>query len=155
MATDVGARIRAKFPLDEAVVEVWAGKLNCWSCEREPRIISGIYVFVGRHLSRFNLAEIGELDLFEPIRAGLGALAEDHRLGWRFSKARDRQWLCNGCVHCGAELGEYLDFDDWAFKEKVCSFAVVLDAKWRQAILDPEEARERAKAVLPPDIPLG
>ena len=129
MPSDTGARIRAKFPLDEALVEVFAGRLNCWKCERETPILSGVRVRIGEEWSRFNLAELGEFDQFESLREGLGPIAAHHRIERRFSATRGRDFLCNGCLFCGALLGEYLDFEGWAFAHRLCTFPVRLDEK--------------------------
>ena len=145
MGDDISARVRAKFPLDEAMLEVWAGQIDCHQCGRECPIIAGFRVFVGGHVSSFNLAELGEFELDNATWLILGPIAKAHRIDWRESKARNGQVLCCSCPACDAILGEQLDIGDWAYRVNLGSVAQPL-AMWRRAIFEPGDERERAKA---------
>ena len=146
MSTDIAARIRAKFPLDEAVADVWAGKLNCTWCGRECPIIVGVRVTVGGYSTFFNLVELG---VFEQEKWLCGILGREitgrHRIWWRWSEARKRDLLSNGCPWCDDILGEHLDIGEWACREKLGSTTVELDMMWRKALFEPGDKRERAK----------
>ena len=147
MASDIGARVRAKFPLDEIPAEVWAGTTECESCGRETRFVSGLEVGLGKWGDRFSLAELGEYEgLFDSICKALESLIVEYRIARRPSLARGRWCLSNGCTHCGAFIGEYEDFDQWADKEKVHAFRLRLDENWRRAMIEFGDESRYARA---------
>lgn len=147
MTSDIKARIRARFPLDEAWAEVWTGRIHCPSCGRETRFVSSIQIEHGRWSNRFSLAELGMFgDLFDSLCEPLLPLIFEFRIARRPSVARGRWCLSNGCTHCGAFIGEYENFDDWADKEMVETVPVRLDAAWRRAMLEEGDERKWARA---------
>jgi hypothetical protein len=152
MPTDIATLIRTKFPLDEAVAEVWTGTLECARCKRDCSIVAGIRVSIGGYRSFFNLAELGEFQLERDVCAVLGPIAEAHRLGWQPSEARGRALFCNGCPDCGAILGEHVDLGAWACREKLGAFPIPLHMMWRRAVFEQGDQREAAKAGLPPGV---
>jgi hypothetical protein len=155
MTTDIGARVRAKFPLDTAVAELWAGKLPCDWCKRECPIVVGVRLPVGRCETFLNLAEIGAFELEREVCAVLGPIARAHSIGWRESRSRGCQVLANGCPHCGEMLGERHDPGPWACREKIGDFGVELGLMWRRAMFAPGDRRERVKAEFPEGVAGG
>ena len=128
--------LRAKFPIDEAWIEVWEGVTRCEACGRETRFLSSVQVD-GPLRDRFSLAELGAIEgLFDTICEPLLPYIVAYRIAKRPSLARGRWCLSNGCMHCGAFIGEYDDFDAWADKARVETFPLRLDAEWRRAMLE-------------------
>jgi hypothetical protein len=155
MPTDIGARVRAKFPIDEALVEAWKGELPCPQCKRMCSIIAGFRVRIGALAACFNLAELGALDLHRTAWHMLGPVAKAHGIGWQQSEARRGEVLCNACPHCRAAIGAELHIGEGAYR-------VMLGARmqplglWRWALFEPGNERKRAAArLLPvgPDFP--
>lgn len=149
MATDIGARVRAKFSLDTGAAELWAGKLPCDRCKRECSIVVGVRLWVGLCETFLNLAEIGAFELANEICAVLGPIARAHKIAWRESRSRGRQVLANCCPHCGEMLGDRLDAGPWACAKKIGDFEVELHVMWRRAMFAPGDRRERVKAGFP------
>ena len=155
MQTDISARVRAKFPLDTAEGELWAWRVLCPGCGSVALVVTGIWVMVGPPTpsgmvlrSRFSLAELGEFGgLFESIMERIAPAVEKCRIARRFSPARGRYLLSNGCRRCGFLLGQYFDMDEVWDKRRIGAFAVPLDEHWRRAVVergDLERARARA-----------
>ena len=135
-----------KFPIDEAWIEVWEGVTSCEACGRETRFLSSIQV-EGPLQDRFSLAELGAIEgLFDTICEPLLPYIVAYRIAKRPSLARGRWCLSNGCMHCGAFIGEYEDFDSKADEERVETFPLQLDAEWRRAMLDYTDARKWCRA---------
>ena len=149
MKSDIAARVRAKFPLDEAVAEVWMGKLDCERCNRQCSIVVGVRVSIGRYETFFNLAELGEFQVERELCAALGPIAKAHFIDWRDGPSRGGQVLSNGCPRCRSMLGETQDLGPWACREKIGSFEFELSAMWRRAIFAPGDERERVRAQRP------
>ena len=126
----------------DTVVSVQAGPLLCWSCRAETQIVTGIEVDVGPDKYRFTVPELdAHPDLFESVRGripdglGIGVIKR------RYSKARKRIYLSNGCVRCDALMGELIEHHAW-YEKTVCEFETRIDESWRRAIRQHEEDLE-------------
>jgi len=147
MDADLSARVRAKFPIDDAWGEAWEGCIACWSCGRETRFLSSVRIVVGVHEVRFSLAELGAYEgLFDSICDPLLPFVVDYRIARRPSLSRQRWCLSNGCMHCGAFIGEYENFDDWADRRRVETFPVNMDERWRRTMLEPGDELKWSRA---------
>jgi hypothetical protein len=149
MTSDVSARVRALFPLDEATAEVWTGKLGCDWCRLECSVVVGVRVSVGRYETFFSLAELGQFQLEREVCAALGPIARAHVIDWRDSPSRGNQVLSNGCPQCRSMLGETVDLGPWACREKIGAFTLELCAMWRRAMFAPGDERERVRVRYP------
>ena len=146
-----GGRLRFGLPLGVAAgVSVRAGRLDCWSCGAETRIVTGIDVDVGPNAYGFSVPDLGDHpDLFEiisrhlPSSLGLGPVER------RFSKTQGRSYLSNGCANCGALIGEFFEHDAWEDQAEVCRFSVRIDERWRRAIRG-NDGYEEGWGVYPP-----
>ena len=139
MTSNVSARVRAKFPLDEAMLEVWAGRLPCPRCRHDCSIIAGFRLRIGELVSDFNLAELGALDLHRAAWFILGPLARAHGIDWQESRSRG-QVLANACPKCRAAVGAELDLGAGAYRVRLGSAMQPLDS-WRQALFEMQDGK--------------
>ena len=84
---------------------------------------------------RFTVPDLdAHLDLFERVRGripdslGIGSIKR------RYSNTQKRSYLSNGCVRCGALMGEFYESHAWDDEETVCEFQTRMDENWRAAI---------------------
>lgn len=118
-----------------ATVSLRAGPLDCWDCGCETTIITGIDLIVGPECWQLSVADFDKFpDLFDTLRRripdalGIGAIKS------RFGRTQGRSYLSNGCVHCDALIGQFLEHPAWARQESIGAFPVQLTARWRQAV---------------------
>lgn len=131
----------------KARIGVRAGKMSCWSCGSDTRIITGVFLFVGPHEFKFSIPDLGEYpDACDQVLRRLPENLGIGRIKRRFSRTQKRAYLSNGCAHCDAIVGEFHEHDAWPDQEVYETFTQIDDG-WLRALND--EASDLGWAVYP------
>ena len=109
-------------------VSVWVGSLSCWRCSSDTKIITRLEASCGPYKGDLCIPTLGEKpglarEVCKNLPEGLGI----GDIKPRYSKTQGRKYLSNGCVHCGALIGEFYEHDAWDAQETVCEFSIRID----------------------------
>ncbi|TCU15104.1 competence protein CoiA [Rhizobium sullae] len=133
-----GSRLRFGVPLGvSATAAIRVGTTQCWnsSCRQETRIVTGIDIQFGPHVSTFSVSELGKYpDLFEMVVSRLPADPAIGRLKMRFSKTQERSYTSNGCFRCDSLIGEHFEIHARYSEDVMSLFPIHIDASWKLAI---------------------
>jgi hypothetical protein len=97
--------------------EVLRDDYACWKCKREVQIIVGIMLSdTAGHMAAFGSVLNDEIANF--IAANMPAeVLHKSRIGnleRRFSKSLGKEYISNGCFHCGALFGKHFLLGDFS-----------------------------------------
>jgi competence protein CoiA len=129
-------RLRFGLPLGvEAQFVVRAARLPCWRCCAWTQILKEVEVTAGPHEACFSVPELGKYaGLWGMVRARLPSTFPTGSIHRRFNKTQGREYLSNGCSHCGAQIGEHLEHEALDGLRIICEYSAALDEAWREVI---------------------
>ena len=136
LAAAFSGRLQFGIPLGaRGRMRVSAGRLACWSCGAETQVISEICVLVGPEEYRFTVPDFDKYPaLLQPVLRHLPNHWQVGETKRRYSKGQGRSYLSNGCMHCDALIGQFLEHNAWSDGQETCELGVAIDDQWLAAI---------------------
>jgi competence protein CoiA len=131
-----GKRLRFGLPLGaEARFTVRVARLACWRCRAWTQILKEVEVTAGPHQVSLSVPDLGKYGgLWDTVRAQLPSSFPSGTIHRRYSKTEQREYLSNGCSHCGALIGEHLEDLVTDDLRVICEYVAPLSEVWRTAI---------------------
>jgi competence protein CoiA len=136
LAAAFSKRLRFGLPLGvKANFTVRAVRLPCWRCHAWTQILKEVEVTAGPHEASLSVPELGRhRGLWDGVRAQLPSSFPSGTIHRRYSKMQEREYLRNGCSHCGVLIGEHFKEQATGNVSVICEYAAPLDDAWRTAI---------------------
>lgn len=115
-------------------VAIRAALMGCWKCPEVTVIVTGVDIEAGPRSASLTVPQLGEHPAF--WNQVLDWLPDDfpaHAIQRRFSRTQEREYLSNGCIHCGAMIGEFFEHEAWD-EEVVHEATVPLEGPWCEVL---------------------
>lgn len=94
---------------------------QCWKCYQDTNIVMGIHVAIAK---KGNFIDFGTINIDQVESKTVVNFINSHadrfnfgEIAQRFSRTEGREYLSNGCVHCGALQGRFF-FHELAYSHK-------------------------------------
>jgi competence protein CoiA len=136
LAAAFGKRLRFGLPLGaEATFTVRVARLPCWRCHAWTQILKEVEVTAGPHRASLPVPELGRhRGLWDRVRERLPSSFPSGTIHRRYSRTQEREYLSNGCSHCGALIGGQFGHQASDDVRAICEYTARLDEVWRAAI---------------------
>jgi competence protein CoiA len=131
-----GKRLRFGLPLGaEATFTVRVARLACWRCHAWTQILKEVEVTAGPHQVSLSVPDLRKYGgLWDRVRAQLPSSFPSGTIHRRYNRTQGREYLSNGCSHCGALVGGHFEYQESDDVRVICEYTARLDEVWRTAI---------------------